>query len=672
MKSFRHQSIRKKLLITILSTIFISLSIASFSLVFYNYSVSKNEFEEQLNVLAELTAIRSTTALAFGDKQAVEANLNAFAFIKSIDLACMYDSKGKLFSEFYREQSGLICPDTWASSSKVDNGFVVHKRVSFKKRNLGHLVLQANAEQLIMRAWHFIYTTLIIMFVSGILAYLLSTRLQKSFTLPLIRLSNVARAIKKSSNFSLRAKVYYEDEVGEMAGSFNSLIHHVQEYQWQMQEAILELQDKTGQLASHAELIENRNTAVKNMFAGASHDLRQPLQAMSLFVNALHEVSNEEQVGLLEKLDLAIENMSTMFTDILDISKLESLIDNVQTEQVELRSLLDGIFHEFETLTQDKGLTLRFHLRDYLVISHPRMLERIIRNILSNAIRYTSQGGIILACRKRGSSVCIEVWDTGRGIKEEDLSLIFKNFYQVERTTTKGHQGFGLGLAIVKRLANMLAHPIEIYSRYQQGTLFRVIVPLKQSSPQSLLLPSLKNNNERIKECSEEGNKKCSEEGNKECVKENDKPTNIGHIFKNNTTRVLLIDDDDEVRGELVKLLDGWGMQVTSFASVKQMHDYLQYTTHYHFDVILSDYQLSDTETGLDVIALAREHIARKDNKQTEGDDEIEPRVIPALIITGTQSEVLLNTIKKSGICMLIKPVKPAKLRALLNYVLDP
>lgn len=637
-------SIRTKFLLAILLTVITALLVALAAIATLSHSISSDEFRHQLNVLVNITAERSEAALAFGDKRAVTQNLQALSTMSAIDSACMYDASGAVFAQ-YQRFDGRACPDKVNITNALGHdqeGFRVATDLAVKGRVIGTLYIAANSDSVMQRLMQFLLYAGVIVLFSCLVAYLLAYRLQFALTSPIIKLSNLAKEIGNTRDFSLRARVFNDDEAGYLARSFNGLIDDVQESHIQMEELVSELQEKKRLLESHTELVEGRNKTIKNMFTGASHDLKQPLQAMSLFVNALNESSDESQKVLLKKLDLAIQNMRALFEDLLDVSKLEARLDNLETGPVELKPMLDSVFHEFEAMAVNKSLSFRFHSRDYIVDSDIGMLERIIRNLLSNAIRYTETGGVLLACRKRNGQACIEIWDTGRGIPDADMESIFKRFYQVDKKSEQEQQGYGLGLSIVKRLAEMLHHPIEVQSTFGRGTMFRVLVPITERS--------------RIETPPREARQLASPLTNTPTAI-NPEQSGEGVLISMPSTnaKVLLIDDDDLVRESIELLMSSWGISVTSFDTIESMSTYLNDSANVGFDLLVSDFQLSETENGLDAIAAARGAI---------GQD------LPALIVTGTDNPDLIATIKASGIRHLKKPVKPAKLRALINHLI--
>lgn len=643
MRSFRNLSLRTKLLLAVIVTVVIALFIALAAIATLSHKLASKDFNEQLDILVDITAQRSQAALAFKDKRTVLKNIQTLSTLPSIELACMYDVDDTLFSQYERTEKAH-CKQTLPTAEVRLNSkaaFYVAKQLIVKKRYIGTLYVEANADGVNQRLVKFlIYAGLIILFTS-LITYWIAYQLQFSLTLPIIKLSDLAKKIGKTKDLSLRAKVYNEDEAGYLAKSFNGLMHDIQESQIETGELVLELQEKTQQLESHSEFVEGRNKSIKNMFAGASHDLKQPLQAMVLFVNALNSMSDPAQKDLLGKLEQAINNMRSLFESLLDVSKLESRLGEVEISQVAVKPIIANVFNEFEVLAEDKSLALKFHLRDFNVVSNAGMLERIVRNLVSNAIRYTNKGSVLLACRERNGFGSIEVWDTGIGIAEDSIDSIFERFHQVEQEDEANHQGHGLGLSIVKRLSERLEHTIEVESNYGRGTVFRILLPLSKQVKNIVTAPSTLSTQNSLPA---------------ETLPLYKHPVNQLSInqIPGNELNVLLIDDDSLLLDSLKVLMESWGMNVQAFSEISQLKGFLETNKNYQCDVIVSDFHLSDTETGLDAISLVRALLSEN---------------TPALIVSATESAHDIQKIKDSSISLLKKPVKAAKLRALINHV---
>ena len=219
-------------------------------------------------------------------------------------------------------------------------------------------------------------------------------------------------------------------------------------------------------------------SAAKSRFlASASHDLRQPLHALRFFVDALPEHTSPAGKPVVENIRRSLSAMDDLFRAVLDVSRLEAGVVESHIATVPVASLLERIQFEFAPLARRKGLALTVIRSSAWVRSDPALLERIIRNFVSNAVRYTDRGGLVVGCRPRGTEVRIDVWDSGRGIPANRQQEIFQEFRQLDNLEQDHRNGIGLGLAIVERVARLLNHPIELRSVVGKGSRFSVTVP---------------------------------------------------------------------------------------------------------------------------------------------------------------------------------------------------
>ncbi|HYA66706.1 MAG TPA: hybrid sensor histidine kinase/response regulator [Burkholderiaceae bacterium] len=216
-------------------------------------------------------------------------------------------------------------------------------------------------------------------------------------------------------------------------------------------------------------------------FAAASHDLRQPLQAIGIYCSLLRKRAQGPLVPLVRNLSTGVETLSKLVEELLEISRLDSGAIQPQVESASLADLFIVLQREFLPLAAAKRLDLRIRPTRLHVMSDPLLLSRVLRNLLTNAVRYTARGGVLLAARRRGDVVHIEVWDTGPGIHEQELGRVFEEFYRGESSKSEvgsavSTGGFGLGLSIVRRICNVLGHQLTVRTRPGSGTMFRVAV----------------------------------------------------------------------------------------------------------------------------------------------------------------------------------------------------
>lgn len=258
-----------------------------------------------------------------------------------------------------------------------------------------------------------------------------------------------------------------------------------------LQKTLDELNTANQKLAAASAVAEEANRAKSRFVAAASHDVRQPLNAAKLFLGSLTETGlSDNQSSIVSKLSSALDSVEGLIGSLLDISRLDSASIDVQRSRLPISRILEPLLQEFTPLAVGRGLTLRHVECSLWVESDPYYLRQIIQNILSNAIRYTERGHVLIGCRRRGDQVFIEVHDTGPGIRQEELPLVFEEFRRLPRTNgaTDNGEGAGLGLAIVKRACLLLGHGLELTSEPGHGTRFSVGLPV--CSPIQELPPS--------------------------------------------------------------------------------------------------------------------------------------------------------------------------------------
>ena len=382
----------------------------------------------------------------------------------------------------------------------------------------------------------------------------------------------------------------------------------------------MELAARNRELADRNREVERANLAKSRFLAAASHDLRQPLHALNLFVGQLRDATDPaERNRLVARIDAAVAAMNELFNALLDVSKLDAGVLAATLSDVRVDHLLERIEATFAAVAREKGLRLRVIPCDVRVRSDAILLERILLNLVSNAVRYTGRGGIIVGCRRRNDALRIEVWDTGIGIPEDQRGNIFGEFYQLA-VPEQDRVGLGLGLAIVERLCRLLDHPVEVASRLGKGSRFSVLVPLA-TSPQAPVEPVVP-------------------------------PMLIADPARD--TLVVVVDDDVLVLDGMRGLLQSWGCRVVTAESDSAAlaslagHDGRP-------DLIISDYRLAGGKTGFDVIERLRGAFHAS---------------IPAFLISGDTTTERMRAASASGLLLLHKPVSPMALRAAVNQLL--
>jgi signal transduction histidine kinase len=237
---------------------------------------------------------------------------------------------------------------------------------------------------------------------------------------------------------------------------------------------------RTGELARASAAAERANREKTRFLAAVSHDLAQPLHAAHLFAHALAQrVDDPAQAETVAHIDGALNSAEGLLAGLLDISRLDAGGMHAQPRVFAANELLSGLAAEFRVLAQAKGLRLRCVPTRAWLRSDPQLLRRVLQNFLSNAVKYTRSGSVLLGCRRHGDALRIEVWDTGSGIAERDRALVFEEFRRLDR----GGAGLGLGLSIAERIARLLGHALTLRSWPERGSVFAIEVPRARRSP---------------------------------------------------------------------------------------------------------------------------------------------------------------------------------------------
>lgn len=380
---------------------------------------------------------------------------------------------------------------------------------------------------------------------------------------------------------------------------------------------LVSLRIRTSELAAdlqkQKEVAEQASLAKSHFLAAASHDLRQPVHALGLFAGALRAVSGlpKEAMQLVERIETSTAAMDGLFSAILDISRLDAGVVEVRPQAFALQPLLDRICYDYTDEAKEKSITIVQQRCGAAVFTDPHLMERILRNLISNAVRHTARGKVLVGCRRRGRSLWVEVWDTGNGIPIAERERIFEEYFQLQNPERDRNKGLGLGLAIVRRLCRLLSCELELRSQPGRGSCFRIAIPLTAA-------PALSS------------------------VALESPPADAGRGL------VLVIDDEAPIREGMHSLLTGWGYQVITAGSGREMLTNLA-QCRLRPDVIICDHRLRDGENGIDVIGLLQSECKE---------------VIPAMLITGDTGEDRLIEAQASGYLLLHKPVPNSKLRA--------
>lgn len=412
-----------------------------------------------------------------------------------------------------------------------------------------------------------------------------------------------------------------------LARNYRQALQRALELKLQADHLLSQLRVEKGAADAARQQAEVANRAKTQFFTAASHDLRQPLHAMGLFAEALRQKNHDVEVAhLVNSINESVDALEGLFSELLDITRIDSGGIEVHPQHFAVADLYRKLRLHFEPLAFEKGLALRFRGAQHVAHADPLLVERIVRNLVSNAIRYTADGSVLVSCRRRGDRLLLQVWDTGPGIAENEQARVFEEFYQVPRgPRTEAHQrkGLGLGLAIVKRLADLIDAPLRLRSQTGRGTVFTLELPIGKRVPQAMTVPSGKG------------------------------PLGItldGRL-------IVVVEDEPAVLTGLDALLKGWGASIAAFDSVASCTAWARATDTALVkpDLLIVDYRLENGATGVDALAVLRERFGA---------------AVPAIVITGSTMSALDLEAQQKDFHLLIKPVVPNKLRAMIAFKL--
>jgi len=371
------------------------------------------------------------------------------------------------------------------------------------------------------------------------------------------------------------------------------------------------------QLRTSLTKTDEANNAKSVFLASASHDLRQPLHALALMTEILGNTQlNQRQADLQQRMLSAVDSTRSMLDSLLDISKLEAGAISAEEKPFFMQTVFDKLEAEMQQFADEKDLSYRARATEAVANSDALIVELIVRNLISNALRYSDHGGVLLTCRyRKPGHLLVQIWDTGIGIAESEKQSIFKAFHQLDNPERNAQKGFGLGLAITQGLAETIGSDITVRSVKGRGSVFgfqlsAAIQPVIQEAKQ----------------------------------------TPQKYSFSGKT--VLVIDDDAKVRNSMQELISSW--QCTCIAS-ESAADALSEISRTPVDIMLVDYRLSNNLTGLDAIKEIRQSLGEK---------------IPAIIITGDTAAEKIKQISESDIHLMHKPISVDELKSKMTSLL--
>lgn len=430
----------------------------------------------------------------------------------------------------------------------------------------------------------------------------------------------------KKINAALMSRV--ERSIDQQFNAFSlfetaiALDHQVLNRTQQLQDALRAIERSNDYLYRAKQQAEAASSLKSSVLISVTHDLLQPLNAARLTLSTFAEMEvSDRGAALLEQVDRSLLTLEDLLKTLLDISKLDAGVLKPEARPILISSLFDPLRCELAPLAAKRGLSLKIRPSSLAVISDPLMLRRILQNLLTNALRYTQRGGVLMGCRRKGGEVRIQVHDTGPGIPEAQRQAIFQEFQRGEANTGDG-AGFGLGLSIVRRFATVLGHDVQLSSRVGYGSTFSLTLPHTELEIDAGAGRGLQNHDFQF----------SGLEG----------------------AKILIVENDPSSAEAMAQLLEKWGCDVAKTISTSDALERIGALGGTP-DAIIADLHLDSDESGLEAVNAIRQQVKSE---------------IPAMIVTADYS---VDAAREAAVCgfeLLKKPVKPAEMRSLLSFLL--
>jgi signal transduction histidine kinase/FixJ family two-component response regulator len=498
-------SIRRKLILMTMLTSSMALLLSSISFLIYDLVSFRHLLTQDLTTQAQIIGYNSAAAIAFNDEPAATATLSALTAKNDIVAAGLYSPKGQMFAHYFRGRRTL--PDTLPGCAQgkayqfQGQYLEVCHEVTLNGDRVGTLYLQSDMRQWSSRARRYATICLVFALLSALLALLVSSKLQKVISGPIMQLENTMKMVSEKKNYELRAVKTYSDEIGSLIDGFNAMLSDIQQRDTALRSANEQLHSRTRELEEEvsqrqqaqqeslkAKQIAEEASRAKSIFlANMSHELRTPLNAIIGYSEMLeeeaHDSQDSENVKDLQRIQFAGKHLLALINDVLDLSKIEAGKMPLHLETFDVRQLITEMITTLRPAVEKNRNTLQVHLADEVNTMHADVtkIRQILFNLLSNACKFTDHGSILVSVDRRlentGEWIRFEVSDTGIGIGASQKENLFKEFAQADTSISRKYGGTGLGLAISYKFVQLMKGRIAVVSELGRGAKFTVELP---------------------------------------------------------------------------------------------------------------------------------------------------------------------------------------------------
>jgi signal transduction histidine kinase/DNA-binding NarL/FixJ family response regulator len=645
--NLQNLSIRRKLILITMLTSSIALLFSSASFLIYDLISFRHLLTEDLTTQAEIIGYNSAAAMAFKDEPAATATLSALRVKGDIVAAVLYNPDGKMFAQYFRNDKTL---PAFLPSRSQEKGYRFEGRylevwhdVTLNGERLGTLFLQSDMRQWSTRAKRYAGICLVFVLISGCFAFLVSSKLQKVISGPIMHLEDTMRMVSANKNYEVRAVKSYADEIGSLIDGFNTMLSDIQHRDTALRGANDELKTRTRELEeeiSHRKqaqddllkakyVAEEASRAKSTFLANMSHELRTPLNAIIGYSEMLEEEAQDaetvETVQDLQKIKSAGKHLLALINDVLDLSKIEAGKMSLHLETFDVAGMIEEIVTTLQPAVEKNKNALRVHLGDEVGMMRADItkVRQILFNLLSNACKFTDHGTISVDVNQSASEgldlLQFRITDTGIGISAKQQEHLFQEFAQADTSIARKYGGTGLGLAITYRFVQLMKGRIGVESQPGKGSAFTVYLPaqvdLESASP--IQAEEISDDSEAVS------------------------------LMQADRDTILVIDDDAAVRELMSRFLGKQGFNVLTVASGEEG---LRLAKQVHPVLITLDVVMQDCD-GWTVL------------RKLKADSELSN--IPVIMVTIVDNEARGFDLGASN--YLIKPVDRERLAVLIE-----